>query len=129
MAQVTRQHAAIAFGVYATLALDAFGSVTSSPQTTELFARDREGTLMKYVYLADGIGLAIGAGASLIDETPWPFLGAALVTSMMHFLYKHAARVGVEQAPPLTPSQANGGTGPVHASGGGHASRPRGVPS
>ena len=109
MAKVTRQHAAIAFGVYATLALDAFGSVTSSPQTTELFARDREGTLMKYVYLADAVGLGIGAGASLLDETPWPFVGTAIVCGLMHYLYVHAARVGKTQPPPLTPSQENGG--------------------
>lgn len=115
MAKVTRQHAAIAFGVYATLALDAFGSVTSSPQTTELFARDREGTLMKYVYLADIVGLGIGAGASLLDETPWPFVGTAVVCGFMHYLYTHAAKVGKSQPPPLTPSQENGSGGGSHA--------------
>lgn len=109
----SRHHAALALGIYSTLALDLFGSVTSSPQTTELFARDREGTLLKYVYIADAGGLAIGAGASLIDGTPWPFLGALMVTIPMHCLYKHAARVGKSSPPPMTPSQKNGGGAPV----------------
>lgn len=104
-----RKHAAVLLGVYATLALDAFGSVTSSPQTTELFARDRKGTLLKYVYIADAVGLTIGAAASVVDGSPWPFVGTAAVCGVMHGLYVHAAKVGVSQPPPVTPSQeANG---------------------
>lgn len=102
---INRNHAAIALGVYATLALDAFGSVTSSPQTTELFAKDREDTLMKYVYLADGGAIAIGIGASLVDGTIWPFVGTVTVVVAMHFLYKHAAKSGRDVRPPLTDSQ------------------------
>jgi hypothetical protein len=100
-----RHHAAVVIGVYATLALDMFGSVTSSPQTTELFAKDREGTLLKYVYLADGGGLALGLVMSWVDGTPWPFVGAAIICLPMHFLYKHAAKVGKSQDPPKTASQ------------------------
>lgn len=112
---INRNHAAIALGVYATLALDAFGSVTSSPQTTELFAKDRHESLMKYVYIADAVGLGIGAFASFVDGTPWPFLGTAGVVGLMHGLYKHAARVGITQAPPLTDSQAGVANGSSRA--------------
>lgn len=102
-----RKHAAIVIGIYATLALDFFGGVTSSPQTTELFAKDREDTLMKYVWIADIGGLGIGAIMSWVDETPYPFIGAAIIAIPMHFLYKHAAKVGKSQTPPMSPSQKN----------------------
>lgn len=102
-----RHHAAIVIGVYATLALDMFGGVTSSPQTTELFAKDRTQTLMKYVYIADAGGLGIGAIMSWVDGSPYPFIGAAIIAIPMHFLYKHAAKVGKSQTPPMSPSQKN----------------------
>lgn len=100
-----RKHAAIVLGVYMTLALDLFGGITSSPQTTELFAKDREGTLMKYVYIADAGGLIIGIGASIVDGTPFPLIGAALICVPMHFMYVHAAKVGKNMEPPKTASQ------------------------
>lgn len=103
---INRNHAAIALGVYATLALDAFGSVTSSPQTTELFAKDREETLMKYVYLADAGALAIGLGASMVDGTLYPLIGTAVVVAAMHYLYVQAAKTGKDTPPPFTDSQA-----------------------
>lgn len=102
---INRNHAAIALGVYATLALDAFGSVTSSPQTTELFAKDREETLLKYVYLADAGAVAIGLGASFLDGSLWPLLGVLAIVVPMHFLYLNAAKAGKDQAPPMTDSQ------------------------
>lgn len=106
-----RQHAAVVMGVYASLALTMFGGVTSSPQTTELFAKDRTATLMKYVYIADAGGLTIGAIMSWVDGSVYPLLGAAMITVPMHFLYKHAAKVGKSQDPPMTTSQKsqNGG--------------------
>lgn len=105
MTEFNRNHAAIALGVYATLALDAFGSVTSSPQTTELFAKDREDTLMKYVYLADAGAITIGVGASFVDGTIWPAIGAIVVVAAMHYLYVHAAKSGKNDHPPMTDSQ------------------------
>lgn len=100
-----RKHAAIVLGVYMTLMLDLFGSVTSSPQTTELFAKDRDATLMKYVYLADAGGLLIGAGASIVDKSVYPIVGTMLIAVPMHLLYVHAAKVGKDQNPPKTASQ------------------------
>jgi len=103
--QAERRHAAVVMGIYATLALDMFGSVTSSPQTTELFAKDREATLMKYVYLADAGGLGLGAVMSVVDGSWFPLVGAAIICVPMHFLYKHAATVGKSTNPPRTASQ------------------------
>ena len=100
-----RRHAVIVMGVYMTLMLDLFGSVTSSPQTTELFAKDRKDTLMKYVYLADAGGLIVGSVMSLVDRTPWPLVGSAVVAVPMHLLYVHAAKVGQSQDPPRSGGQ------------------------
>lgn len=105
-----RHHAAVVIGIYATLALDMFGGVTSSPQTTELFAKDRKETLLKYVYIADAGGLGIGAVMSWVDRSWYPLIGAAVIAVPMHFLYVHAARVGQTQPPPLTASQQAQGT-------------------
>lgn len=100
-----RHHAALVIGVYATLMLDFFGSVTSSPQTTELFAKDREETLMKYVYLADVGGFIIGGAMSIVDKSIWPLLGTTMIAVPMHLLYVHAAKVGKSMDPPKTASQ------------------------
>lgn len=107
----SRRGAAVVMGVYATLALDMFGSVTSSPQTTELFAQDREETLLKYVLIADAGGLLIGTAMSFVDGSPYPLIGALIILVPMHFLYQHAALAGRNQAPPLTASQAQQATG------------------
>lgn len=85
---------AILLAVYATLALDAYSSLCSSPQTTELFAKDREATLMKYVYISDAAGLAIGVGGAVFSKSCWPLVGAAIVVGGMHLLYRHAANAG-----------------------------------
>jgi hypothetical protein len=100
-----RHHAALVIGVYATLMLDFFGSVTSSPQTTELFAKDREETLMKYVYLADAGGFIIGGAMSLVDKSIWPLIGTTMIAVPMHLLYVHAAKTGKNLDPPKTESQ------------------------
>jgi hypothetical protein len=117
-----RHHAAIVIGVYATLMLDLFGSVTSSPQTTELFARDRKKTLMKYVYMADVGGIAIGTIMSFVDDSPYPLIGAAAIAFPMHCLYVHAARVGQAMPPPMTANQAGTPTAglPTHEQSGKH---------
>lgn len=101
----SRRHAAIVIGIYATLMLDFFGSVTSSPQTTELFAKDRDATLMKYVYLADAGGFVIGAAMSIVDKSIWPLIGTTMIAVPMHLLYVHAAKVGKDMDPPKTASQ------------------------
>lgn len=86
--------AALALGVYADLAFNAYSALNSSPQTTELFAAEREETLMKYVLIADAVVLAFGILGSLLGQNPWPFIGAGVVMAGMHLLYVHAAKSG-----------------------------------
>lgn len=91
---------AILLGVWATFALDVFSTLNSSPQTTELFAGDREDSLMHWVLIGDVAALAGGAAGASFAGNYWPLIGAAGVVVMMHLLYRHAVTRGTGQAPP-----------------------------
>ena len=95
-----KSSAAILFGVYATLALDTFSTLNSSPQTTELFAGDREDSLMHWVLIGDAVAIAGGAAGSILDNSMWPLIGGVSIALMMHVFYRHAVRRGIGQAPP-----------------------------
>lgn len=93
--------AAVLFGVYADTAYNAYSATNSSPQTTELFARDRSDTLQKYVNLGHLQVVALaGVGAGLLWVTGhkalalWPIIGAGTVAIAMQAMYSHALRVG-----------------------------------
>lgn len=93
--------AATLFGVYADLAYNAFSATNSSPQTTELFAKDRSDTLWKYVKLGhiQVFGLAgLAAGLLVLSGqrrlAVWPLAGAGVVSAAMHGMYWHALKAG-----------------------------------
>jgi hypothetical protein len=88
--------AAILLGVWATFALDVFGSMNSSPQTTEINAARRADTLMKWVYMADAMAIGGGAIASIMSKKLWPLLGTVGVSLLFTFLYMHAKKSGLE---------------------------------
>jgi hypothetical protein len=88
--------AAILLGVWATFALDVFGSMNSSPQTTEINAGRRADTLMKWVYMADAMAIGGGAVASVISKKLWPILGTAAISLLFTILYMHAKKSGLE---------------------------------
>lgn len=93
---------AVLYMVTVDASLNVFSAQNSSPQTTELFAKDRKATLMKYVYIGDITTVALGLLASVIAKSFWPLAGALTVSVVMHLLYVHAARKGCEsdeQAP------------------------------
>jgi hypothetical protein len=91
---------AILLGVWATFALDVFSTLNSSPQTTELFAGDRESSLMHWVVIGDAAALAGGAAGAAFAESIWPLAAAGGVCLMMHLLYRHAVTRGTGQAAP-----------------------------
>ena len=93
--------AAILVGVWGTFALDVFSTLNSSPQTTELFADDREDSLMHWVVIGSGVALAGGVYGTWLSGSGWPLLGAALVTGGMYLAYVHAVRRGKGVAPPV----------------------------
>jgi hypothetical protein len=92
--------AAIMFGVWATFALDVFSTLNSSPQTTELFARDRQDSLMHWVYVGDAVAVSGGLAWSLLSKNPWPVVATVAVVVGMHCAYTHAVKRGQSQAPP-----------------------------
>lgn len=100
MAEGRGTQLAILLGVYATFALDVYGTFNSSPQTTELFAKDREDTLMHWVVIGGGAAVAGGAIGSVFTRSLVPLAATAGIVLMMHLLYRHAcARGKGKQAP------------------------------
>lgn len=97
--------AAVLIGVWATFALDVFSTLNSSPQTTELFAGDREDSLMHWVVIGDAVAIGGGLAASVLSRKPWPLIAAVGVALMMHLLYRHAVIRGTGQD---RPSNADG---------------------
>ena len=99
-----RELAAILFMAGLEVAYNTTGSVCSSPQTTELRVSGEEGggaaegTLMKYVWLAD-VKIAVFTGlGSIIGRSPWPFIGGALGAIGMHSVYLYAKSSGARSA-------------------------------
>lgn len=82
--------------VAATFALDVFSTFTSSPQTTEINAKARAGTLMKWVAIAAVVAVAGGVYGSVTSRRWTPALAAGGVALGMYALYAHARNRGLE---------------------------------
>lgn len=91
---------AVLIGVWATFALDVFSTLNSSPQTTELFAGDREDSLMFWVAVGSGVAVGGGAVASAISGKAWPLIATIIVAGGMYSTYKLAVKRGANVAPP-----------------------------
>jgi len=87
---------AIVLGVYATFALDCYSTFCSSPQTTELNAKARSETLMKWVAIGGAVAVGGGVVASVIDGSPWPLIGSGSIAALMWVMYVHAKNHGLE---------------------------------
>jgi hypothetical protein len=107
---------AVLFLVAVDASFNAYSSINSSPWTYENMSGDSEraSSGSKYVWLANGAALVLGAFSSIIASSAWPFVGAATVVVLMHSLYRHAMTTGEEQ----------GNTGWGTRSGGGHTVAP-----
>ena len=97
--------------LYAALIYDIISATNSSPQTTEINAKARAETLMKWVY----IGLAQGAlfvivGVIILAASGaavWPpILGAVLAGFLMWMQYQHALQSGLASNAPGTETYA-----------------------
>lgn len=91
---------AVLIGVYATFALDVYSTLNSSPQTTELFAGDREDSLMHWVLIGDAVAIGGGALAAMVSGKAWPLVAATVVAVGMHLTYRHAVRRGQDKPAP-----------------------------
>lgn len=82
-------------------AFQAYGTLNSSPQTTELFASAREKTLMKWVRIGHANAFVLAAIGAWVARSVWPLIGTLLVMSELEFLYRYAANAGKHKAPPV----------------------------
>lgn len=85
-------------GIFADLAYNAYGATNSSPQTTELFAEDRAGTLWKYVRFGHAQAFLFGTAGAILEQSWWPLAGSCAVIFIMHSMYAHALYSGQKSA-------------------------------
>lgn len=105
MASDTQKLGTVAvIGIYATLALDSYSAFCSSPQTTEINAKTRAPTLMKWVVIGGGFAVTAGAAASVYSGSWAPLVGSLLVGLMMYLFYRHAKNSGLASSEPQTES-------------------------
>lgn len=92
---------AVTMAVFATLMYDVISATNSSPQTTEINAKTRADTLMKWVHLGLAQGLIfVGIGIVLerrAGRSPWaPVLGGGLAAALLYGQYVHARNNGLK---------------------------------
>lgn len=84
---------------------DIYSADNSSPQTTEINARHRVSTLMKWVNIAAiesmGVVLLLSAAAPR-GHKRWPFLGGALALIVTYGQYLYAKSCGMQSSEPPT---------------------------
>ncbi len=85
---------AIAFGVAADLVYNIFSATNSSPQTTELFSKDRAATMWKYVRLGGVQSILLVGLMAWRGRTIWPILGGGVAGGAMWMMYRHALKAG-----------------------------------
>lgn len=95
--------AAISVAVYAELVYTVISASCSSPQTTEINAKARSGTLMKWVRIGLIQGAAFGLLGAALDKRRWPpLLGAGLAMAALWTQYRHALAAGLASTAPGT---------------------------
>lgn len=88
---------AIVIAVYAALVYDVISATNSSPQTTEINADRRAGTLMKWVHLGllqAAVFVAIGV---VLHPKHWPpLIGGGMAGLALYAQYIYAKQSGIE---------------------------------
>lgn len=90
---------AAVIGVYAAVVYDVISATNSSPQTTEINAKARAGTLMKWVKLGlwqAGLFVGIGVLAEPRGKKWRPLLGGGVAMILLWKQYDHAKKAGLE---------------------------------
>jgi hypothetical protein len=92
--------AGIAFLVSAGIVYEIIAAACSSPQTTEINAGSRRGTLMKWVHLGIGQAALFVGVAAWIDRRNAPAIlaGGAAAAGLMYAQYAHAKTAGLKSA-------------------------------
>jgi hypothetical protein len=96
----------VAFLVSAGLVYEAIAAACSSPQTMEINAKARAGTLMKWVHLGVGQAALFVLLAAYVDKRHrWAILGGGgLAAVLMYGQYVHAKQCGLRSCEPGTES-------------------------
>ena len=94
----------VAFLVSAGIVYEIIAAACSSPQTTEINAKSRSETLMKWVYLGIGQSAVFVLAAAMIDKKhSAPILaGGTLAAIIMYASYVHAKSAGLRSCEPGT---------------------------
>lgn len=105
---------AVKLGVSATIVYDVTSATNSSPQTTEINAKVRAETLMKWVHLGLGQAaifvLLMAVAAKMEGEPTTPvFVGGGLAIVLLYAQYVHARNAGLAAGGAAT--EVYGGTG------------------
>jgi hypothetical protein len=96
---------AAVIGVYAAVVYDVISATNSSPQTTEINAKARAETLMKWVYigLAQGaLFVGIGVAAEPSGKKWRPLVGGGLAAVLLWVQYVYAKAEGLKSDAPGT---------------------------
>lgn len=98
----------IAFLVSAGITYEVIAAACSSPQTTEINASSRAGTLMKWVYIGLGQAMIFVLAAAIIDKQHSQAIlaGGILAGVLMYGQYVHAKTAGLRSQEPGTERQA-----------------------
>lgn len=103
LSSVAGPDAAVPFMVSAGIVYEIIAAACSSPQTTEINAGARSGTLMKWVWIGLGQAALFVAIAAALSNKPWAVIfGGALAAAVMLLSYIHARRAGLASTAPGT---------------------------
>lgn len=101
--QLTSASAANEVAIYAIMMYTVIAGTCSSPQTTEINAKSRSKTLMKWVHLGVAQGALLTAIGMYLDKRRWPpLVGAGIAGAMLYSSYIHANASGLKSGKPGT---------------------------
>lgn len=104
MASAIKSENGVAFLVSAGLVYEAIAAACSSPQTMEINAKARAGTLMKWVNLGVGQAVLFVLIAATLDKKHRGAIlgGGGLAVALMYGQYVHAKASGLRSCEPGT---------------------------
>lgn len=100
MAVAVKSDGGVAFLVSAGIVYEIIAAACSSPQTTEINASSRAGTLMKWVHLGVGQAFVFVIIAAMLDpkHAPQILSGGLLAMGLMYGQYVHAKKAGLRHS-------------------------------
>ncbi|SRR5581483_3152976 len=109
MPEANGQTAAVTVAIYAALTYDIISATNSSPQTTEINAKARADTLMKWVHAGLAQAALFAVIGIALDPRRWPpAVGAGIAGVLLYAQYVHAKRSGLESPEPGTEQYGRG---------------------